>query len=155
MGEALQSIWFMKVEYDKQKAYHWLSTHGHLEKKPLISKGSHWEYTIRSPTLFAPNSMRKKPVDGITFIYGRYRLGQKGLKSSIKMSGKSHKEPMPSIKSPGDKEANSKKWQDFFRKTVMPLISSTGLDETTNNRLRSDAPIGLGVKKNAMGGFRV
>lgn len=182
MGEVLQSIWFLKVEYDKQKAYDWLSQHGYTTKRPLASRSSHWEYVIRPTTLFSPSSLRKKPVDGITFIYGRYRVGKKGLKTGIKTTGsiKESETPLTTttskskpVSSPETQERNRDKWQNFFRNTIMPMMDSEGLSRKYIKRTRgADAPSGIahwkssrhsdtssqcgeGLKKKAMGGFRV
>jgi len=171
MGEVLQSIWFLKVEYDKAKAYKWLSQHGHSDKRPLSSRGSHWEYVIRPTNLFAPNSLRKKPVDGITFIYGRYRVGQKGLKTGINVSKGIKEKGHPlidaprRIKSPAEQEKQREAFQKFFRNTIIPIMGTEGLSGEHNRRKRDWAPSGIaheteayygdGIKKKGMGGFKV
>jgi len=83
VSEVLQSVWFMKVEYDKEKATKWL-TSNHYPVTGLKSAGSYWEYNVHPLQLFEKSTLRKQPVDGITFIYGKYRQKKGKFKKEVK-----------------------------------------------------------------------
>lgn len=83
VAEVLQSIWFMKIEYDKDKVLKWLNSN-HYTPSALKSAGSYWEYNVHPLQLFEKSTLRKQPVDGITFIYGKYRQKKSIFKTGIK-----------------------------------------------------------------------
>jgi len=80
MATALQSVNFMKIEYDKDKALRWLKGNHYPDLHKLQNKGSYWSYEVRPKSMFVSRTERFNTVGGIKFVYGSYRITPSGKK---------------------------------------------------------------------------